>query len=314
MPGIGIVCNRNAGKHNPFWKNLDERLASLVGTNGIVRQTASLDEIDQVAKDFLANNIEILGISGGDGSNHYTLSTFIKVYSGTPLPQVAFLCGGTHNAHAASIGIDGNPETLLQNIVRKYHNGEAFERIRRHILQVNDGSAVRYGFTLATGFMHRFMEDLVGHEGDSVAKTAKMLFSWVGSWIVSGKKIRAAFELQPTRVTVDHQRLAWEHINGVSASAMERLGLGFTPYPRAGEKNGYFPFSVMRVTPTTFIRLMWDYKKSRVPTHPDQINDICTSLLLETQTPVAYVLDGELYRGSTHFEITTGPGFDLIIR
>jgi diacylglycerol kinase (ATP) len=314
MPGIGVICNRNAGKHNPFCKHLDTRLTSLIGTDGSLRETTSVDEIDQIANDFLANNIDILGICGGDGSNHFTLSTFIRVYNGAPLPKVAFLCGGTHNSHAASIGIHGNPEKLLENIVRKYRNGAAFELTHRNILQVNDGTAVRYGFTLATGFMHRFMEDLVVHEGDSVAKTAGKLFSWIGSWIIHGEKIRSAFEPQPAQVTVDHQCLAWERINGVSTSAMERLGLGFAPYPRAGEKRGYFPFNVLRVSPTTFIRLMWDYKKSRIPTHPDQINDICTSLLLEAQTEVGYVLDGEIYRGSSRLEVTTGPGFDFITR
>ncbi len=315
MPGIGIVCNPNAGKHNSYRKQLGERLASCVGANGTVRETSSVDEIDQVAKDFLSNNIDILGISGGDGSNHFTLSTFIKVYNDAPLPKVAFLCGGTHNAHAASIGIRGTPEKLLENIAGKYHDGESFELIHRNILRVNDGSAVRYGFTLATGFMHRFMEDLVVHQGDSVVKTARKLSSWIGSWIIHGEKIRKAFEPQPARVIVDHQCLAWERINGISASAMERLGLGFTPYLRAGDKPGYFPFSVMRVSPSTFVtKLMWDYKKSRIPTHPDQINDICTSILLEAQSPVGYVLDGEIYSGSPRIEVTTGPGFDLIVR
>jgi diacylglycerol kinase family enzyme len=315
MPGIGIVYNRNAGKHNRFRKQLDERLVSLLGDSGVLRESSSIDQIDQVAKEFLDKNIDILGICGGDGSNHYVLSSFIRLYGTRQLPKVALLCSGTHNAHADSIGIRGNPTKILDNIVHKHNHREQFEIIHRNIMQINDGETIRYGFTMATGFMQRFMEDLnVTHQGDSVAKTAQRLLSWIGSWMVNGNKIRKVFELQPARVIVDNHRLEWEKINGISISAMERLGLGFTPYPRAGEKLGYFAMSVLRVSPNTFLRLMWDYKRSKIPTHPDQINGLCASIIQEAQTPLAYVLDGEIYKGSPRLEVTAGPVIDIIAR
>ena len=89
MPGIGIILNRNAGKKRAFRGQIGEKLAFVLGDPGSLKETSSIDEIDDVAKAFLDREIDILGIGGGDGSNHYTLTTFIKTYGERPLPRVA---------------------------------------------------------------------------------------------------------------------------------------------------------------------------------------------------------------------------------
>ena len=66
-------------------------------------------------------SIGLLAISGGDGTNHVTLSGFIDVYAGAALPQIALLRGGTMNTVANAIGVRrGRPEGLLARLVRAY--------------------------------------------------------------------------------------------------------------------------------------------------------------------------------------------------
>src|SRR5258706_13720218 len=90
------------------------RLARTLGAHGVVREARSIDELHRIAEDFKRLRIEVLGISGGDGTNHVTITGFLHVYAGMPLPQLAFLRGGTMNTVANSVGVGrGKPEGLL---------------------------------------------------------------------------------------------------------------------------------------------------------------------------------------------------------
>ncbi|NMB74278.1 MAG: hypothetical protein GYA21_04015 [Myxococcales bacterium] len=312
MGGIGIILNKNAGKHRAFRGTIGEKLAFVLGDPRSVRETAHVDEIEEVMQAFCERQIDILGISGGDGSNHYVLSRAVQVWGARPLPRVALLCGGTHNAHAASIGVKGSPDKLLANIVRKYHAGEPFQITHRQLLDVDDGERRHHGFSLATGFMYRFYADLVATQRDSPAKVAALLAGWIGSWLIGGRRIRHIFRLEPGRIRVDEVELPWTDQNGISASGMEKLGLGFTPYPRAAETERTFHVGAMRIKPGVFVRLMTAYKRGKIPVHPDAYSNIASRLELELETPVEYVLDGELYRGKQKLVITTGPRLALI--
>jgi diacylglycerol kinase (ATP) len=313
MAGIGIILNRNAGKQQPFRGRIGEKLAYVLGEPDSLRETSSIEDIDDVARAFLERNIDVLGISGGDGSNHYTLSTFVKLYGDYPLPMIAFLRGGTHNAHAQSIGIEGSPESILERIVRRYHSGGKLPSVRRKLLKIDDGNGVRYGFSMATGFMYRFYQELHIRQDDTTAKVVMLILSWLGSYMIRGKKIREMFRLEPGTITLSGTPLPWKENNGISCSTMERLGLGFTPYPRANETIDKFQMAALRIKIADFIRLLWDFKRGRVPSHPDQINTITESVLLEAEQPVSYVLDGELYHGTKRLEVVTGPQIRLVL-
>ena len=109
MAGIGIILNPKARsyKHNP---GRMERLGFIVGDKASCHATQDVLDVEALAKEFKEKEIEILGISGGDGTNHVTLTTFINVYGDKPLPKVAFLRGGTMNNVANALGVKGLPE------------------------------------------------------------------------------------------------------------------------------------------------------------------------------------------------------------
>src|SRR5687767_3479206 len=120
MSGIGVVLNPKSRK-NVKDPGAADRLARQLGDHGILRQVGSIDELYRAAEDFKRLDIDVLGISGGDGTNHVTITGFINVYDGSALPQLAFLRGGTMNTVASSIGVPrGKPEGLLGRLVRNY--------------------------------------------------------------------------------------------------------------------------------------------------------------------------------------------------
>ena len=92
-----------------------------LGDHGVVREAGSIDELYRVAEDFRSLDIDVLGISGGDGTNGVTITGFLDVYQGSALPQIAFLRGGTMNTAANSVGVAARPpEGLLDRLVPAY--------------------------------------------------------------------------------------------------------------------------------------------------------------------------------------------------
>src|SRR5687767_12512499 len=117
-------------------------LGYLLGSRGSAEATRSLDDLYRAAEEFKAAEIDILGINGGDGTIHVTLTAFLQVYGEAPLPRVALLRGGTLNTIANGLGIAGDSQRLLYEVIDRYHQNEEMATREQAILQIGD----RYGF------------------------------------------------------------------------------------------------------------------------------------------------------------------------
>src|SRR5580693_9687084 len=109
MSGIGVVLNPKS-RHNLRDPGAALRLSRRLGDYGVLRTAQSVEELYRIAEDFRRFDIDVLAISGGDGTNHVTLTGFLDVYGGAMIPRVALLRGGTMNTVANSVGIRGKPE------------------------------------------------------------------------------------------------------------------------------------------------------------------------------------------------------------
>src|SRR5580704_7959063 len=155
VPGIGVVLNPKS-RRNLRDPRAASRLARTLGDSGVVREARSIDELYRIAEDFRRDDIDVLAISGGDGTNHVTLTGFLDVYRGHTMPQVALLRGGTMNTVANSVGVGrGKPEGLLGRLLRDYAQQASMplENVERHVMRiapVEEGRA-HYGFLFGTG-------------------------------------------------------------------------------------------------------------------------------------------------------------------
>src|SRR5690349_1009041 len=104
MGGIGVVLNPRS-RQNRRDPAAASRLARTLGDQGVVRMARTREDLARIAEDFRKLKIDVLGISGGDGTNHITLTGFLEVYSDEPLPPIAFLRGGTMNTVANAVGV-----------------------------------------------------------------------------------------------------------------------------------------------------------------------------------------------------------------
>jgi len=111
VSGIGVVLNPNA-RANRRSRDRMQLFTAAVGKDGIVRQTGSLEEVEQLAHEFRQRRIDILAVCGGDGSFFRTLSAMVRAYGSEPLPQFLPLRAGSMNTIARSLRLSASKRSM----------------------------------------------------------------------------------------------------------------------------------------------------------------------------------------------------------
>ena len=94
----------------------------------------SLEQLPHTIERLKEEEIDILGISGGDGTIHQVLCALYKVYGNNPWPQIALLPSGTMNNISREMGIKGKSTTLLRKTMNKLRNEQPL-RVRKRFEQ-----------------------------------------------------------------------------------------------------------------------------------------------------------------------------------
>src|SRR5580692_193015 len=248
MPGIGVVLNPKS-RRNLRDPGAALRLARKLGDHGVVRSVRSIDDLHRTAEDFKRLQIDVLGISGGDGTNHVTITGFLSVYAPNPLPQLAFLRGGTMNTVANSVGIRrGRPEGVLGRVIRAYAERAVrpLANVERHVMRIgpagqSDEGKVNYGFLFGTGVVYGFLSEYYRTGEPSPLVAAKTLARGVGSTLVGGETIRRMAKPFRGRVTLD-DGTTWKTRDylSIAGGTIDQIGLNFRPFYRYAERPSTF--------------------------------------------------------------------------
>ena len=83
MAGIGVIVNPRAAG-NRARPGLAARLASVVGADGEVLETADLQALDAALARLKDRGIDALAVCGGDGTLCHTISRAVAVWAAMP--------------------------------------------------------------------------------------------------------------------------------------------------------------------------------------------------------------------------------------
>jgi diacylglycerol kinase (ATP) len=329
MSGIGVVVNPKS-RHNLRDRHAAARLARHLGDHGVVREAWSIDELYRIAGDFRHDGIDILAISGGDGTNTVTLTAFIDVYgqSEAPLPQLALLRGGTMNTVANSIGVPpGKPDGLLQRLVNAYARRAAqpLHQAQRYTMRVErahgDAGARKpqFGFLFGTGVVQGFLAEYYGSGEPSPLVALKILARASASAFVGGETIRRM--AAPFRGTVtldDGTRWLERDYLAVAAGTIAQIGLDFKPFYRfaEGSRDGGGAFHVLGIhaSPTAFVLELPRVHRGRPMRAGRAYDSVSTGMLVEsTRGPVRYMIDGDLHVSESPVRVTMAPRVRLVV-
>ncbi|MGD0678301.1 MAG: diacylglycerol kinase family protein [Polyangiaceae bacterium] len=324
MPGIGVVFNPKS-RQNLRDPGGALRLARRLGSYGAVREARSMEDLAEIAEDFRRENIDVLAISGGDGTNTVTLSGFASAYAAAPLPRVALLRGGTMNTVANSIGVRrASPELLLGHLVDTYarDGADALPIKRRYTMRVSSSGAlpthVQVGFLFGTGVVHGFLAEYYATGAPSPAAAAKLLVRGSASAFVGGSTIRRIAAPFRGTVTLENgaQWIERDYL-AVAAGTIAHIGLGFRPFYRfteRGDAGGGFQVLGIHATAAGFVAELGRVYRGQ-PMRPGVAYDAVTSHMVVhgVAGPIGYMIDGDLHASAGPVEVRTGPRVRLVV-
>ena len=307
MPGLGVINNPHSRRNrkDPFGM---ECLAYIVGSQGVVASTRDLDDVYQAARMFKQERIEVLGINGGDGSNHVTLTAFIDVYGDTPLPKIAFLRGGTMNTISNACGIRGEPAGIILNIVRKLRHGIPFETIERDTMRI-DG---RYGFIFGNGLIANFLDAYYGTGSPSPATAVGLVGRGIGSAAVRGPFAKKLFRRFRATVVVDGKRWPLCDYTALAAGTVHQIGLGFTPFFRCEQEPNSFHFLGIKCSAVSFAASLPAIWFGRKVSEKKIVECVARRVEIEADEPFRYTLDGDVHGSDGRLSIEVGPRLEIV--
>ncbi len=326
MSGIGVVLNPKS-RHNLRDPGAALRLARRLGDHGVLRTARSVEELNRIAEDFRRVDIDVLAISGGDGTGHVTLTSFLNVYDGGAMPQVALLRGGTMNTVANSVGVArGKPEGLLGRLVRAYaaRASEPLAGVERHVLCVTPlGSGHRphashashYGFLFGTGVVHGFIAEYSRDGQPTPLVAAKTLARGIGSALIGGETIRRMAQPFRGSVTLDDGTV-WEERDylAVAAGTISHIGLNFQPFYRYAERSGAFHVLGIHASPIGFVKELPRIHRCQPMDGAKTFDAVSSRIVVRSADGhVRYMIDGDLHETRGELAASIGPRVHLVV-
>jgi diacylglycerol kinase (ATP) len=309
MPGIGVVTNprSKANRRDPAGMH---RLAYLLGTRGEAQATGSLDDLYRAAEQFKAAGIDVLGIHGGDGTLHVTLTAFIQVYGDTPLPPIAVLGGGTLNTIARGLRIQGAPNEILYQVIERYHENGGFKTIERPIMRIGE----QYGFIFGNGLIANFMEAYYASGKPSPATGALLLVRAAASALVRGRFARRLARRLEARVTVDGKAWAATDFATITCGTVPEIGIGFAPYARCMESVQHFAHVGFHCQPNDIVWELPAIYRGRPVAASKAESGLAREMIIETDAEVPYIIDGDLHAQKPGaLRVAMGPVLKIIV-
>lgn len=199
MGVLAVVVNPRALRHRRD-RGTTLRLARMVGGDGVVEETQTLEHLERVARSLRRSGVDHVAVSGGDGTIGTTLSALRRAWDGQPLPRITPLRGGTMNTISNGLGMPSQPpERLLAALLQARAGRRDLVMARRPTLLVDDHRvACLFGTGVGYGFLAEYYDAGASRPGPFVA--AGTLARLAGSALIEGPAYRRAVNRIPMEV------------------------------------------------------------------------------------------------------------------
>jgi diacylglycerol kinase family enzyme len=285
------------------------RFASILGEAGQVLSPASSDALAAEARRVAQAQPSIIGVHGGDGTLHWTVTALLRAFRERPLPPLALLPGGTMNVVASSLGIQAKPEDLLAQLVAGEKAAAPPAVVVRRCLKVQD----EYGFVFGTGLITNFLQEYYAAGDYGSSRAIWILLRSILSEATIGRYAKRIFRRFHGRVFVDGQILPWTTLLGLGAATVREVGLGFKLNHRADDHPGRFSVLAIHSSP---LGLTWDLPavhQGRGISPRRAWSALATRLVIEPDEPeILYTVDGDLYRARGNLAVELGPALSFV--
>ena len=305
---IAIISNPTS-RINRQRPNLAKELAEMAGERAVLFETPDLDAVEETARICLERGIEVLALNGGDGTNHHTLSRFVKIYQDAPLPLIYLLRGGTMNSVADSLGVTrGRPKKLMDALVKWCDGGLQLPIVERNLMVIGEN----YGFLFCNGLSARFLRLYYEGGNASPIKAALMIVRIVASTLMRGAFARRIWGTPGYRVRIDGVEYDGPSWTATFLGTVREIGFGFMPWPEVSEREGELGLIAM---PKSSGKLLWRLPSIRLGRFRGNAEiPIYYGKEIEIEGPDdGYYLDGDFHPASRMVTIKAGPRIKILV-
>lgn len=308
MSGIGVIYNPLAGKNRKQPKR-EIKFRSILGDNGMFIRSEDKESLMAAAETFRKNDIDVIAVSGGDGTLHQVFSAVIQHYGDHPLPQFACLRSGTMNTVTNAINVKGTTASILKGLVDRYNAQKPFATLHQHLIKVND----HYGFMTGTGVIASFLAVYYSARHPGPTYAAAMVTRMILSATFRTDYNSKIFKAIKGRMTVNGKELPQKEFLFVLGCTIKELGLGFTPTPRAYDKMDHFHLLAGSMSPSNLVSKVPALYLGRDITHPKlYYNGITPEMVLEPMETIPWMIDGDVYTTDQPLHFSVGPTISII--
>lgn len=306
---FGVVVNPSS-RDNRRHPERAARLQAILGDRGHVLAAPSVDPLDDFLERAFAERIDVLGICGGDGTQHLALTRALPIWGDVPLPRILPLRGGTMNTVSGSVGVSRrSPETLLARFLTREAAGRA-----RTTTRTSARIGPHVGFLFGVGAVHGFLAEYY-RDGDPNALTAGRTLWRAAAGALSeriGAPDATARVAAPFHGSVRFREgPGWEARDylAITGGTIEDMGLGFRPFGKARSAAGAFQLLGIHGAPSALaasLPRIWRGK----PLGTRAAYDTLTSYAViepSNPGPFGYMVDGDLYEHEGPLTIAAGP-------
>lgn len=308
---LGVVVNPSS-RDNRRHPDRAAKLQEILGDRGHVLSAPSTEPLDDFLERCFERRIDVLGICGGDGTQHLALTRALPIWGDVALPRILPLRGGTMNTVSSSVGVPRRaPETLLARYLARAAAGKTQETSRQ-----SARIGPHLGFLFGVGAVHGFLAEYYREgDGDPNALTAgRTLWRAAAGALSERVGARDATErvAAPFRGAVRFREgPSWELRDylAITGGTIEDMGLGFRPFAQARAKPGAFQLLGIHGVPAALAAALpriWRGKPLGVRAAYDTLT---THAIIEPETTgrYGYMVDGDLYEHEGPLTVRSGP-------
>lgn len=308
MAGIGVILNPHSKKYKKDPQKA-KKMGFIVGDKASCKKTEDLDDLKRVAEEFKSKDVHILAISGGDGTIHCTLTSFLEVYGEKPLPSIYLLRGGTVNTIASTFGVKGKPEKLLSDLLVKYHEDIPFTEKKLQLTKINN----QYGCLFGMGLAHSFMSYYYRNPDPSPLIAMKTAAKVASSSLINGKTALELCRRFDAEIWVDGKKWPYQNYTNLITGSIAQVGLNFRIFHYLQQKpTGFFHTMGFSIPPRAVIPYMFRMYKGLKSNCPHLLEAPAKHMTIRLNKPLPYMIDGDMKDPLDFFEVSAGPTLNLL--
>ena len=319
---VGVIINPRSAKQGRKGRALAKALEG--APDVAVEQIHDFADLPDILKGFAKRKIELLAVSGGDGTLQASQTFMAESKSFKTLPRLAVLPHGTTNMTAADVGLSiRKPERVADLLSRPGYLKRATAIRTRRTVRVENlaDTPPQHGMFFGTGAIYRAVvlcqRDIhgMGFKGDLAPAVtlatalAKSLFSRADADQDPDRIDRG----YPMSITVDGEvKAAFDQLLFL-VTTLHKLILGSRPFWNVGDADlkasaiAYPHPSILRY----LVPVLYGKPDRNLP-EPDFMSFTGEEIGLSTASSV--VIDGEMFEAPAtgEIKISAGPAFEYL--